>query len=60
MPKNSSDVQLGMDVLFTSSRGAIGRGIVRYKGLFPGRKDYYFGIELVGPGQGKSPCLTNF
>ena len=58
MPQNSSDVQLGMGALFTRSHG-IGHGIVRYIGKLPGRKDNYFGIELR-PGQGKSPCLTNF
>lgn len=51
-PSSSKDVQLGMEVLVTRSRGQIGRGVVKYVGLIPGRKDTYIGVEL-GPGQGK-------
>ena len=51
-PNSSQDVQLGMEVLVTRSRGQIGRGVVRYVGPIPGRRDTYIGVEL-GPGQGK-------
>ena len=51
-PSSSSDVQIGMEVLVTRSRGQIGRGRVKYVGPLPGRSDTYIGIEL-GPGQGK-------
>lgn len=51
-PTSCEDVQLGMGVLVTRSRGQIARGVVRYVGLIPGRKDTYIGVEL-GPGQGK-------
>ena len=54
-PTSSDDIQLGMDVLVTRSRGQIGRGKVKYVGPLPGRRDTYIGIEL-GPGQGKRTC----
>ena len=57
-PKSSSDIQLGMEVLVTRSRGQIGRGKVKYVGPLPGRQDIYIGIEL-GPGQGKFSSRPN-
>ena len=51
-PKSSSDIQVGMEVLVTRSRGEIGRGVVKYIGPIPGRKDTYIGVEL-GPGHGE-------
>lgn len=56
-PTSSSDIQLGMAVLVTRSRGQIGRGVVKYVGPLPGRKDMYIGVEL-GPGQGKLALVT--
>ncbi|XP_078375566.1 uncharacterized protein LOC144658931 isoform X2 [Oculina patagonica] len=63
-PTSSSDIQLGMEVLVTRSRGQIGRGIVKYVGPLPGRKEMYIGIELR-PGQGEltfvtSACIPSF
>lgn len=56
-PTSSSDVRLGMEVLVTRSRGQIGRGVVKYVGPIPGRKDMYIGVEL-GPGQGKQTFVN--
>ena len=50
-PKSSDDIQLGMEVLVTRSRGQIGRGKVKFVGLLPGKGETYVGVEL-GPGQG--------
>lgn len=58
-PKSSSDIQVGMEVLVTRSRGEIGRGVVKYVGPLPSRKDMYIGVEL-GPGQGKHTFLPIF
>ena len=56
-PRSSSDILLGMEVLFTRSRGWLSRGKVKYIGSFPGRHETYIGIEL-GSGEGKcwAPC----
>ena len=56
-PTSSDDIQLGMEVLITRARGQIGRGIVKYVGPLPGRRDTYIGIEL-GPDQGKKTKFT--
>ena len=58
-PKLSSDIQVGMEVLVTRSRGEIGRGVVKYVGPIPGRKDTYIGVEL-GPGHGKHIYFFRF
>ena len=56
-PKSSTDIQVGMQVLVTRSRGEIGRGVVKYVGPLPSRRDMYIGVEL-GPGQGEHTlCL---
>lgn len=56
-PTSIHDIQLGMEVLVTRSRGHIGRGKVKYVGPLPGHCDTYIGIEL-GPGQGKRTKFT--
>lgn len=58
-PKSSSDIQVGMEVLVTRSRGEIGRGVVKYIGPLPGRKDTYIGVEL-GPGHGEHIFFSIF
>ena len=56
-PKSSTDIHVGMRVLVTRSRGEIGRGVVKYVGPIPGRKDTYIGVEL-GPGNGEHIFYT--
>ena len=51
-PTSSRDIQVGMEVVVTRSGGKIGRGIVKYVGPIPGRKEMYLGVEL-GAGQGE-------
>lgn len=51
-PRSTSDIQVGMTVMVTRARGGTGRGVVKYIGPLPGRKDVYIGVEL-GPGQGE-------
>ena len=58
-PTSSSDIQVGMKVLVTRSRGETGRGVVKYIGPLPGRKDMYIGVEL-GPGQGEHIFFLDF
>ena len=58
-PKSSNDIQLGMLVLVTRSRGEIGRGVVKYVGPLPGRKDTYIGVELQ-PGHGELFFFLDF
>ena len=58
-PKSSSDIQVGMEVLVTRSRGEIGRGVVKYVGPLPGRKDTYIGVELR-PGHGEHIFFSIF
>lgn len=50
-PTSSDDIQLGMEVLVTRSRGQIARGKVKFVGQLPGKDETYVGLEL-GPGQG--------
>ncbi|XP_068753889.1 E3 ubiquitin-protein ligase DZIP3-like [Montipora capricornis] len=52
-PRSSSDIPLGMEVLFTRSRGWLSRGKVKYIGSFPGRHETYIGIELGSGQEGK-------
>jgi len=58
-PTSSSDIQVGMDILVTRSRGEIGRGVVKYIGPLPGRKGVYIGVEL-GLGQGEHIIFSIF
>lgn len=50
-PRSSEDIQVGMEVLVTRSRGQIGRGKVKFVGQLPGKDEAYVGVEL-GPNQG--------
>ena len=58
-PSSSRDIQVGMEVLVTRSRGEIGRGVVKYIGPLPGRKDMYIGVELR-QGQGEHIFFSIF
>ncbi|KAL9968784.1 hypothetical protein ACROYT_G020908 [Oculina patagonica] len=59
-PTSSSDIQLGMEVLVTRAGGQIGRGIVKYVGPLPGRKDnLYIGVELGSGQEGKHDGSLN-
>jgi len=51
-PRSISEIQVGMTVLVARPREGTGRGVVKYIGPLPGRKDVYIGVEL-GPGQGE-------
>ncbi|EDO30311.1 predicted protein [Nematostella vectensis] len=51
-PNSPQDIQLGMRVLVTRTRGNVGRGVVKYVGSLPDRTDTYIGVELDS-GEGK-------
>ena len=46
VPHSLDEIQVGMRVLVTRSMGKPGKGVVKYIGSLPEKKEVYLGIEL--------------